>query len=120
MQSAAAHKLLDRGVWLAPYLFDDREQLPVLIAVDRRGVVRKHVKLRAGVDEQRATDWLWQVLDRIDPIQLRLVEPSPTRTRREVDPRLYEDPRSPLARRRYVARLTAAAAAKLPRRPSDI
>lgn len=103
-------RLLDRGVWLAPYLVDE---VPVLIAVDRSGVVRKHVKLREGVDEGRATDWLWHLLDKLDPpSQLRLVseEPAPV-----VPVNHYADPRSPQSLQRYRQRLVANAARKLPR-----
>jgi hypothetical protein len=116
MQSSVAHALLGRGVWMAPYLTANDEA--VLIAIDRRGAVRKYVKLRHGVDEQRATDWLWSVLDRIDPpLTLRLVKTAPERAPRpprEIDPRLYEDPRSPLAKKRYLRSLVRNAAARLP------
>lgn len=73
-RTATAEELLTRGVWLAPYLWENTE---VLIAVDSRGCVRKHVKLRPGVDEVRAVKWLEQLLDRIDPPRpkLELVKP---------------------------------------------
>lgn len=104
MSSAAATRLLDRGIWRAPYLVDD---VPVLIAVDRFGVVRKHVKLRAGVEELRAAAWLAELLDRVDPPrQLRLVSTPP--------PRLELDPRTPQGKRRYWAQLARAAARRLP------
>jgi hypothetical protein len=116
MSAVPALQLLDRGVWRAPYLVDD---VPVLIAVDRFGVVRKHVKLRATVDVVRAADWLAELLDRVDP-PLRLVKPAPvSRPARVIDPSLYTDPRSPLARRRYVNSLVARGSRALPRRPAD-
>lgn len=103
------NRLLARGVWLAPYLVD---RVPVLIAVDAHGVVRKHVKLRDGVDEDHATEWLWQLLDRIDPpVQLRLVKPEAT----PVPIDHYADPRSPQSLQRYRNRLISNAARHLPR-----
>lgn len=88
---------LQRGVWEAPYRVDG---VRVLIAVDRFGNARKHVKLTAKVDPIRAADWLSQLLDRIDPLpELRLVKPperAPT-----IDPEMYSDPRSPYAEKRY-------------------
>lgn len=105
--------LLPRGVWRAPYTVD---QVPVLIAVDRFGNVRKHLKLRPGVDVDHASDWLWLLLDRLDPApQLRLVAPTQDRPTREIDPALYEDARSPLAKKRYLRYLAQQAAAKMPR-----
>jgi hypothetical protein len=76
MQQATAEQLLVRGVWKAPYLFDGVE---VLIAVDSRGCVRKHLKLRGGVDEIRAVQWLEGLLNRIDPPapRLTLLHPGP-------------------------------------------
>ena len=48
-----------------------------LVAIDSRGEGRKKILLRAGVDELRATYWLRQWLDRIDPIpQLQLIKPN--------------------------------------------
>lgn len=76
--TSAAEQLLERGVYRAPYLVDGSE---VLIAIDSRGVARKHVKLRDGVNEARATEWLRGLLDRLDPVdarpRLELVKPSP-------------------------------------------
>jgi hypothetical protein len=116
MSAVPALQLLARGVWRAPYLVDD---VPVLIAVDRFGVVRKHVKLRDGVDVDRAAEWLAELLDRVDP-PLRLVKPIPaSQPPRVIDPRLYTDPRSPLARRRYVNNLVTRGSRALPRRPAD-
>lgn len=110
----AGSALLQRGIWRAPYLVAG---VPVLIAVDRYGVVRKHVKLKAETDELRAAGWLAALLDRVDPVpELRLVNPSlPARAARVIDPRLYSDPRSLLAKRRYWATLAKAAAARTPR-----
>lgn len=64
MPNSTAESILDRGVYRAPYLVDGDA---VLIAVDSRGVARKHVKFRPGVDEDRAAEWLRALLDRIDP-----------------------------------------------------
>lgn len=105
---------LARGVWEAPYKV---EGVRVLIAVDRFGNVRKHAKLTPNVDPLRAADHLRELLDRIDPAPLlRLVGPSRARTAaRSIDPRLYTDPRSPLAKRRYWSMLARAAANRGPR-----
>ena len=109
-------QLLDRGVWEAPYLLEGNVR--VLIAINRRGVTCGHVKLRAGVDEERASAYLLQQLERVDPDPvLRLVQPTrpmSTRPAREIDPRLYTDPRSPLSKRRYLVNLGRAAASRLP------
>jgi hypothetical protein len=111
--------LFDRGVWRAPYLVDGH---PALIIVDSFGVVRKHVKIVAGVDPIRAADWLAELLDRIDPPRgPKLVRDEPARpATRVTDPAILNDPRSPLGRQRYIRQLTIAAARRLPRRPSDI
>jgi hypothetical protein len=72
--------ILARGVYRAPYLVDGVE---VLVAIDSRGSARKHVKLRAGVDELRAKEWLEDLLDRIDPLpKIELVRESPAEERR--------------------------------------
>jgi hypothetical protein len=107
---------LERGVWEAPYRL---KGVPLLIVVDRRGDVRKHVKLTPGVDPVRAAVWCREWLDRIDPTpRLELVtdaslRPAP-RPARVIDPRLYSDARSPLAKRRYFQHLARSAAAKAP------
>ena len=109
--------MLDRGVWREPYTMNGHD---VLIAVDRRGDVVKRVQLREGVDPVRAASWLEQLLERLDPAPvLRLVQTTSARRElhpaREVDPRLYSDPRSPLAKRRYVDGLVKAAVRAIPR-----
>lgn len=77
MRTATAEEILARGVWLAPYLFDGHE---VLIAVDSRGCVRKHVKLAPEINLERAVRWLEALLDRLDPVAapLQLVKSAPT------------------------------------------
>lgn len=88
---ATAEQRLARGVWKAPYRFEGVE---VLIAVDSQGNVRKHVKLAAGVDVIRATAWLQQLLDRIDPPRpkLQLVTTGPTmRVAPDLADRPWED-----------------------------
>lgn len=80
---AALGRLFERGVWRAPYLV---RGMPALIAVDARGVARKHVVLEPGADEVRESDALADALDEIDPQDfasrsrrphLELVKPSP-------------------------------------------
>lgn len=112
MTEPVSRELLQRGVWRAPYLVPGG--VPVLIAIDRFGVVRKHIKLAAGVSELRAAGWLTELLDRVDPVpRLRLVKSfERERPTREIDPRLYSDPRSPLAKQRYIRSLVRAAAWK--------
>jgi hypothetical protein len=116
MAPAPSRQLLDRGVWREPYTMAGHD---VLIAVDRRGDVVKRVHLREGVDSARAAAWLEELLERLDPApMLRLVEDSPKRElrpAREVDPRLYADPRTPQGKRRYFQQLTRAAVRTLPR-----
>jgi hypothetical protein len=108
---AVTESVLNRGVYRVPYLVDGAE---VLIAVDSCGVARKHVKLRAGVTEERATDWLRNLLDRIDPLpQLRLVrDDQPSRKfdlRNALDTlteeRMKRDPRFRARVNRYLAQL---------------
>ena len=80
-RQATADDLLTRGVWLAPYLWQNTE---VLIAVDSKGSVRKHVKLRPGVDEVRLVRWMEELLDRLDPPRppLTLVKAEPNEDHR--------------------------------------
>lgn len=56
--------MLERGVYETPYLVDG---VRALIAIDSRGVARKHIKLRAGVSYDRAKAYLEELLERIDP-----------------------------------------------------
>lgn len=116
MATATPRPLLDRGVWREPYTMAGCD---VLIAVDRRGDIVKRVQLRAGVDEGRATAWLEELLERVDPApQLRLVNPDrrpAAHHAREIDPRLYDDPRTPQGKRRYFQQLTRAAVRAMPR-----
>jgi hypothetical protein len=114
--STSARQLLDRGVWLEPYTMGGKE---VLIAVDRRGDVVKRVQLREGVDPMRASTWLWELLERVDPTPvLRLVEDEPQKRTltpaREVARDWYSDPRTPQGKRRYFQQLTRAAVRALP------
>jgi hypothetical protein len=109
--------MLDRGVWREPYTMAGHD---VLIAVDRRGDVVKRVQLREGVDEERAVAWLEELLERLDPTPVLRLVPTTSAKRglhpaREVDPRMYTDPRSPLAKRRYIDGLVKAAARAIPR-----
>jgi hypothetical protein len=120
--AAPDYPLLGRGVKVAPYL--SKKGHGVLIAIDRFGRVVDHTLLLPGVDRIRAADALEQRLDRLDP-PIQLVRDDPARrihhpAPREIDPRLYSDPRSPLAKRRYLNGLVKHAASKLPRRPSDL
>lgn len=112
MSESAALKLLERGVWTAPYLIRGHR---ALVAVNRFGVVCSHTVLLPGVDPMRAADALEQRLDRLDPpIRLvREIPPRPAAAPREIDPRLLTDPRSPLAKRRYLNSLVRAAAARI-------
>lgn len=104
MQSkAAADEILGRGVYKAPYLVDGVE---VLIAIDARGAARKHLKLRPGVSEHRATAWLREWLDRIDPRPtLKLVTSAPPV--QTVPVAAYDDGRA------YERRLAKRAAGKI-------
>jgi hypothetical protein len=116
------YPLLGRGVKVAPYL--SRSGHRVFIAIDRFGRVADHTILLADVDSIQAADSLERRLDILDP-PIRLVReagapPAPPRPApREIDPRLYSDPRSPLAKRRYMNNMIHHAASKLPRRPGD-
>lgn len=124
MAPSRSRQLLDRGVWREPYTMAGHD---VLIAVDRRGDVVKRVQLREGVDPARAAAWLREVLERLDPAPvLRLVEDQPAREpkrelrpAREIDQRLYSDPRTPQGKRRYIQQLTRAAVRALPRPFTD-
>jgi hypothetical protein len=103
MGESAAHQLLERGVWTAPYLIRGHR---ALVAVTRFGVVCSHTVLLPGVDPVRAADALEARLDRLDPpiALVRDTAPTPGLVKygnREIDPRLLSDPRSPLAKRRY-------------------
>jgi hypothetical protein len=81
---AAIGRLFERGVWRAPYLV---RGMPALIAVDARGVARRHVVRVPGADEVRESDALADALDRMDPQgfettasprpYLELVKPTP-------------------------------------------
>jgi hypothetical protein len=116
---AAAESILERGVYRAPYLVDGVE---VLIAVDSRGVARKHVKLKAGVSESRATDWLRGLLDRVDPLpQLRLVRDDPPSRKFDLrnsldtltEERMKRDPRFRARVNRYLAKLASTPIARI-------
>src|SRR5690349_6646764 len=94
MRTATAEEFLTRGVWLAPYLFDGFE---VLIAVDSRGCVRKHVKLEPKINLDRAVRWLEALLDRLDPLPAPLLlvktAPAPPKIPRPAAP-IPNDPRA--------------------------
>ena len=71
--TAAAVRLLDRGVWPAEYLIDG---FPVLHAIDSKGNCLRRVRLADGVDEDAAHEWLAGLLEHYDPRPaLRLVKP---------------------------------------------
>lgn len=76
-----------RGVYEAPYLVQGH---PALIAVDSKGVARKHVKLLPGASYDRVKLALEELLDRIDPKpKLELVRDRPAtnpRRRQHVHP----------------------------------
>jgi len=119
MLPAASDAMLDRGVYLAPYLVQGFE---VLIAVDSRGVARKHVKLRRGVSEPRATAWLRAFLDRVDPVpRLQLVREDPPSKKLDLrgaidsltEWRMQRDPKLRARVNRYLADLAATPPARL-------
>jgi hypothetical protein len=116
MQAAVQGKLYDYGVWRAPVLVDG---LPAIWAVDAHRNVRKVRKIKPTDDEETLADLMWEWLREHYPKpQLALVDelettpalvpaPAPVsmptrRGPREIDPRLFTDPRSPLAKRRYL------------------
>lgn len=116
MEAAVHRKLFGYGVWRAPVLIDE---LPAIWAVDSFGVVRKVRKIRPGEDETELGDRLWLWLREHHPERrLELVREAPIAqelvrhpvSRRMIDARLLTDPRSPLARRRYLDTLVANAA----------
>ena len=73
--SAAARRLLGRGVWWADYLRDGR---PVLLAIDSRGECIKRVRLVRDEDEELAREWLDGLLEHYDPPRrLELVRTAP-------------------------------------------
>jgi hypothetical protein len=59
MATADSGELLRRGARRPPYLVAD---VPVLIAVDSHGAVRKHIEVEGGISELRAARWLVQLL----------------------------------------------------------
>lgn len=120
MEAPAYGRLFGYGVWRAPVLMDGGH--PAIWAVDSFGVVRKVRTLKPGDDEQVLGDRLWAwLLEHHPERKLALVrEPTPELvrdpiSRRMVDARLLTDPRSPLAKQRYLARLASLAAGR-PRR----
>jgi hypothetical protein len=84
-QIVTALRLYPPGVWDAPFLVNDR---PGLIAVDRRGNIRKYVKLVDGMDVTAVIRGLEEFLEQIDPApKLQLVKGAPP----PPDPYGYED-----------------------------
>lgn len=63
--------LLPRGVYKARYRVKGVE---VLVAIDSKGDVRKHLKIEHPCDEPRLKRALEELLDMLDP-QLKLVRP---------------------------------------------
>lgn len=112
MEAALTGQLFGYGVWRAPVLI---EGLPAIWAVDSFGVVQKVRKIRPGDDVEALGERLWLWLREHHPERkLELVrESAPTpRPKREIDPRLLTDPRSPLVKRAYMDRLVKNAARK--------
>lgn len=141
MAHAAHGRLFGYGVWRAPVLV---EGLPAIWAVDSFGDVKKVRKLRPGDDEEALGDRLWEWLLTHHPERPRaprklelLREPTrhPTHhpkhhptaelvrdsaTRRMIDARMLTDPRSPLAKRRYLTALAGNASRHIRRFDRDI
>lgn len=115
MASEAQRRVFGYGVRHAPFLVDG---LPALAAVDAHGNIRKVRKLRPGDDVEALGERLWAWLREHYPERprLALVKPAPppagtvSYRGRQVDSRLFSDPRSPLAKARYHTRLAKAAA----------
>lgn len=83
---------LPRGVYKARYRVNGRA---VFVVVKADGERLKSVIAPPGASEEHLLEWLWQQLDRVDPIRptLRLVRPAPKAralTLEELD-RLYRD-----------------------------
>lgn len=117
MEQAAHGRLFGYGVWRAPVLVDG---LPAIWAVDSFGSVRKMRRIRPGEDEEELGDLLWEWLlahhpeRKLELVRRPLHHPRrhPTAelvrdsaTRRMIDARMLTDPRSPLAKRRYLTAL---------------
>lgn len=120
MESALQGKLFDYGVWRAPFLI---EGFPALMAVDSFGVIRKVRRIRPLDDAEELAERLFAWLTEHHPQRkLELVRDTvKTSAKPPTDPQLLADPRSPLAKRRYLDGLVknaARRAAGLPR-PHD-
>lgn len=104
---------LRRGVKRAPYTVRGR---PVMIVIDSFGNLVRQVALKPGASPVRVADWLELWLDRTHPVpRLELVQEKPRQSVvREIDPRWYSDPRSPLVKQRYLRGLARNAANRLP------
>lgn len=112
MEAASNGRLFGYGVWRAPVLIDE---LPAIWAVDSFGVVRKVRKIKPGDDEEALGDRLWTWLREHHPerkLELVRDETPVPRAKRQIDPHLVTDPRSPLAKRAYLDRLVENAARK--------
>ena len=87
--------VLPRGVYRARYRVEGRS---VFVVIRANGDRLKQVIAPPGVSEPRLIEWLWDQLDRADPVEqprpaLRLVTPSPkpkTLTLEQLDA-LYRD-----------------------------
>lgn len=81
MESAAAVRLLDRGVWYAGYLVEGDS---VLLAIDSHGNCLRRVRLSVGVDESCARAWLEGLIEHHDPAprvpELHIVPRGPLRS----------------------------------------
>lgn len=128
MEQALVHgRLCGYGVWRAPVLV---EGLPAIWAVDAFGTVRKMRRIKPGEDEEALGDQLWEWLLAHHPQRkLELVRHAarhPTAelvrdsaTRRMIDARMLTDPRSPLAKRRYLTALAGNASRHIRRFDRD-
>ena len=115
MHQASCHQLLARGVYRTPYLKNGRR---LFVAIDRHGNAVKCVQLLADSEETDVTAWLERWLEHADPIPtLRLVgaEPTPTPAPPPIGP---DDPRHPMAIKRYRGQLVRAAVRAMPPRPA--
>lgn len=107
----AKEGIASRGVYEAPYLVQGHA---ALIAVDSKGVARKHAKLLPGASYDRVKLALEQLLDRIDPVtKLELVRDHPA-PRSRPKPRHHVHPAQAASdHRAYQRRLAAQLAQRI-------
>lgn len=96
------HNFEERGVYWAPRQYRGR---PLLYAVDSHGDEIKRLVILEGINEDAAIEWMWCVLDAIDPVvKLELVRDTPRSPAPEPKLPPYADARA------YERRLVRAAA----------